>query len=62
MHMRDVCNSILLPLKNQVRLLAGEYSALSKLVKKLLKGYKFFMLESRVEIISKLKDWEAREQ
>ena len=32
-------------------------SSLGKIMKKVLKSYKFEMLESRVEIISRLKDW-----
>ena len=53
-------NSMLDPLKFKIRALTQQYQGMIKSVKKLLKGYKFQMLETRVEIISKLKDWESR--
>lgn len=37
----------------------GDFKSFAKDIKKALKKYKFDLLESRVEIISKLKDFEA---
>lgn len=48
-------------LRDNVRGLMLEFKAVGKDVKKMLKKYKFELLESRVEIISRLKDFEVEQ-
>jgi hypothetical protein len=42
--------------------LRKEYGSLTKNVKKALKTYRFEMLEGRIEVISRLKEWEEQQR